>query len=76
MGCIASLLEEKLKGPVKFVTFCFVCMRIGSNFVFVLIKSWDEEDNKSKERLLLLIGKVGQEIKDNTIVMKVPFLIA
>uniref|UniRef100_A0A7M5XH66 ubiquitinyl hydrolase 1 n=1 Tax=Clytia hemisphaerica TaxID=252671 RepID=A0A7M5XH66_9CNID len=41
------------------------------HFLKLLEKSWDEEDDKSKERLLLLLGKVGREIKDNQIVTQI-----
>ena len=40
------------------------------HLIFLLEASWKEEDQKAKERLLLLIGKTGQEIKDGEIVMK------
>ncbi|XP_057299797.1 ubiquitin carboxyl-terminal hydrolase 24-like isoform X2 [Hydractinia symbiolongicarpus] len=40
------------------------------HLITLLEKSWNEEDDKSKERLLLLIGRIGREIRDSKIVIK------
>ena len=37
----------------------------------IIFQSWEEEDEKSKERLLLLLGKVGHEIKEEKAVTEV-----
>ena len=61
---VQRIFDDDLNFPWNTLTFQF-------SILFNFSQSWEEEDDKSKERLLLLLGKVGREIKDNQIVTQV-----